>query len=133
MLFNSDLEYAIRNVQRNQEGLELNGKHQFLVFADNDNILDEEKQRTLLEAGGETGLEVNTEKTKYECMVMSRHQNAGQNNNLSSANKYFGNVTNFIYLGMTARNQNCIYERIKSKSISGNGCCHSVQNLKTET
>jgi hypothetical protein len=46
----------------------------------------------------------NTEKTKY--MVMSRHQNAGQNHNLLTANKYTESLAKFNYLGTTATNQN---------------------------
>jgi hypothetical protein len=47
------------------------------------------------------GLEVSTEKTKY--MLLSRHQNAGQNHDIKISNRCFENVAQFRYLGTMIR------------------------------
>jgi hypothetical protein len=62
-------------------------------------------------------------------MLLSRHQNAGQNHNITIGDISFENVAQFKYLGTTVTNQNLIQEEIKRRLNSGNACYHSVQNL----
>ena len=64
--------------------------HQFLIYADDVNIQSKNTHTTkknteaVLVATKETGLEVSAEKTKH--MLMSREQNAAQNNNKKPIN-----------------------------------------------
>jgi hypothetical protein len=62
-------------------------------------------------------------------MLLSRHQNVGQNREIKIANRSFENVPQFKYLGTTVTNQNLTQEEIKRGLISGNACYHSVQSL----
>jgi hypothetical protein len=55
----------------------------------------QENTESLWGASRDIGLEINAEKTKY--MVMSRHPNSGQNQNIRIANESFGNVAEFKY------------------------------------
>jgi hypothetical protein len=119
LLFNFALEYAIRMVQVNQDGLKLNVTHQLLAYADDVNILEgsvhtvKKNTETLVAATKEIGLEVNAYKTKY--MVMSRDQNAGRNNSIKIDNISYERVEEFKYLGTTLTNQNSIQEEDKSR------------------
>jgi hypothetical protein len=74
-LLNFSLEYTIRRIQENQEGLILNGTHQLLAYADFVNIVGEnldtiqKNTKAVLDASKEVGLEINPEKTKYEVIL----------------------------------------------------------------
>jgi hypothetical protein len=61
---------------------------------------------TLIDESKEVGLKINVEKTK--CMLLSCHQNVGQNGDIETANRSFENVSQFKYLGTTVTNQNLI-------------------------
>jgi hypothetical protein len=111
----------------------LKGTHRLLAYADDVNLLGDnvdtikKNTETLTDASKEVGLEINVEKTEY--MLLSRHQNVGQNRDIKIANRSFENVSQLKYLGTTVPSQNLIQEEIKRRLSSGNACHHSVQNL----
>jgi hypothetical protein len=133
LVFNFALEYAIKTVQVNQDGLTLNGTHQLLANADDVNILGgsvhtvKENAEVLVVATKEIGLEVNTDKTKYE--VMPRDRDAGRGHSVKTDNNSIETVEDFKYLETTSTDQNSIQEEIKCRLKLGNACYHSVQNL----
>ena len=95
------MEYAIRSVQVNQDGLKLSGAHQLLAYADDVSILGgsvhtvKENAEALVVATKEIGLEVNVDKTKY--MIMSRNQNAGRSHSMKFDNSGIERVEEFKY------------------------------------
>ena len=76
LLFNFAVDYVIRRVQVNQDGLKSNDMYQLLIYADNVNILGGSMRAVKIVASKEIGLEVSADKTEY--MVMSGDQNAGR-------------------------------------------------------
>jgi hypothetical protein len=93
------------------------------------NNIDTIKKNTeaLIDASKEVGLEGNADKTKY--ILLSRHQNAGQNHYIKIAKRSFENVAQLKCLGTIVSNQNFIQGEIKRRLNSGDAYDHSVQNL----
>jgi hypothetical protein len=127
LLFNFAVEYAVRKVQENQVGINLNGTHHLLVYADDVNLLGgninstKKNTETLTDSKEEVGLEVNAEKTKY-ILLVSSPECTGKNHDIKTFNKSFEEVEK------TVTNQNLIQEEIKRRLNSGNACYHLVQN-----
>jgi uncharacterized 2Fe-2S/4Fe-4S cluster protein (DUF4445 family) len=100
LLFNFALEYAIKRVQVNQDGLKLNGTHQLLAVKGNSEAIEV--------ATKEIGLEVNSDKIKY--MVMSQDQKARRGHSVKIDNSSIERVGEVKYLGTTLTDQNSIQE-----------------------
>jgi hypothetical protein len=97
------------------------------LLGNNIDTIKRNTEETLIGASKEVGLEANAEKTK--CMLLSDHQNPGQNHNIKIDDRSFEYVAQFKYLGTTVTNQNLTQEEIKRRLNSGKACYHSVQNL----
>jgi hypothetical protein len=110
LLLNFALEYAIRKVKENKVELKLIGSRKLPVYDDVVNLLGDNTDtikktaETVIDASKLVGLEANAQKSKY--MLLSRHQNAGQNHDIERANRSFENVSQLKYFGSTVTNQN---------------------------
>ena len=118
LLYNFALEYAIRRVQVNQDGLKLNHTHQLLAYAADVNILGgsihmvKENAEALVVATKEIGLKVNADKTKY--MVMSREQTTGLSYTMKVDNSSIERVEEFRYLGTTSTDQSIFRKKLRA-------------------
>ena len=123
LLFYFGLEYTIRRVRVNHDGLKINSTHQLLVYVDDVNILGgsvhtiKKSTDALVVASNETGLLVNGDKTKY--MVMSRYRNAGRSHSIKIDNSSLEGVEDFKYLGITVTNQNSFRREFRADLSQG--------------
>jgi hypothetical protein len=80
-----------------------------LVCADDVNLLGDiintikDNTNTVIETSRDVGPKINVEKTKY--MIMSYHQDSGQNQKIRIMNESIENVAKVKYLGMILTNQ----------------------------
>jgi hypothetical protein len=95
-----------------------------MAYADDVNLLGNsidtihKNTETLTDATKGVLLKENTEKTQY--MLLSRHQNTGQNHDIK--------IARFRYFGMTATNQN-FSGGIRRRINSGKACYRFVCNV----
>ena len=121
---NFAIEYAIKRVQVNQDGMKSNGTHQLLVYADDVNISGgsihtiKKNAEDLVVADKKNGLEVNADKTKH--MVIYRDLNTGRSRSMKIDINSFERVEEFKYVGTTLTNKNSIQEEIKNRLKSSN-------------
>jgi hypothetical protein len=73
-----------------------------------------------MDSGKKVGREENVENNIY--VLLSRHQNAGENRDISTANRSVGNEAYKKYFGTTVSNQNLIQEEFERRKVSGNAC-----------
>ena len=132
LLFNLVLEHAIKSLE-DKEGVQLNGIHKLLVYADDivllgdsDEIL-KDNMHILRSNTRELGLEVNVNKTKY--MVTRRNASCNANGQLMTNEGNFEEVAEFKYLGALITNRNEIQKEIKHRLNSGNACYYALQRL----
>jgi hypothetical protein len=102
-------------------GLKFNWIHELLAYADYVNLLGDDvqtikKNTNSTDASKEVGLEVNVEKSKY--MLVSHHQNTGQNWDIKIENTSCENVSQFKYFETS---QNLIQEEIKRR-LNSDAC-----------
>jgi hypothetical protein len=87
------------------------------VLGDNIDII-KKNMETITDTSKEVRLEVISEKVKN--MLLSHHQNAGENHEIERANRSFENIAQFKYLETTVTDKNSIEDDIKRSFNSGN-------------
>lgn len=92
-----------RKVRGNQKGLELNGLHQILAYADHVSLLGDgagviaKNAETLLHGSKERNLEVYIDETKNMSVIRDKHQH--KRRNIIKGKTSFENASMFKYQG----------------------------------
>ncbi|CAG4982594.1 unnamed protein product [Colias eurytheme] len=111
ILFNLALEYLIRKILILEGGIELNGNHKVIGYADDLALLGQREQdltlmaKTLESEGLKIGLKISGEKTEYLHMKRYKDTRVCRKNLVTGDTTYLG-TDSFKYLGCTVTDTN---------------------------
>lgn len=134
MLFNLILEHVIRKVLNHDSGVELNGKHQIIGYADDLALLgtcaNEVRimAKTLEEEGRKVGLRINQDKTEYFHMRRYKDTRARRKDLVVEGTTYKG-VEKFKYLGCTVTDTNERHEEIDIRIHNALRCSAALHQI----
>jgi hypothetical protein len=95
----------MRKVHENREEMKLKGTHQLVGYADDVNLLKDNIYTKIKQYKLQLML--------VSKMLLSRHQNAGKNHNIKTANRASENIAKLRFLEKAATYHKLIHEEIK--------------------
>ncbi|CAG9135779.1 unnamed protein product [Plutella xylostella] len=133
-LFNLVLEYVIQKVLTHDGGVQLNGQHKVIGYADDLALLGEserevqEAAKILEEEAHRVGLRISTEKTEY--LHMTRHRgNHEVRKNLQVGETAYKGVAKFKYLGCTITDTNTREQEIDIRVQNALRCSAALHKV----
>jgi hypothetical protein len=120
------ISYHIRNVKETNLGLDMNGTHQVLVYADV-NWIDDDIRTTEGNVCKYTCLAVNAGKTKY--MEVGQHRGIMANEYITVGSNSYEKGKTFKYIDSLLTNQTSTFDEIKCRLKAGNSCYYSVKTF----
>lgn len=134
VLFNFVLEYAIRKVCALNGGVNINGQHKVIGYADDLALLGERKQHVvdsvscLQQEASKIGLSINHDKTEY--LHMRRYRNLKQKReDLAVGNTIYKGVAKFRYLGCTVTDTNDREDEIEIRAQNTLRCSAALHSV----
>ncbi|KAG7309934.1 hypothetical protein JYU34_004449 [Plutella xylostella] len=133
-LFNLVLEYVIQKVLTHDGGVQLNGQHKVIGYADDLALLGEserevqEAAKILEEEAHRVGLRISTEKTEY--LHMTRYRgNHEVRKNLQVGETAYKGVAKFKYLGCTITDTNTREQEIDIRVQNALRCSAALHKV----
>ncbi|KAJ0179056.1 hypothetical protein K1T71_005831 [Dendrolimus kikuchii] len=133
-LFNLVLEYVLRRVMTLEVGVQLNGRHKVIGYADDLALLGENREeiikaaKVLEQEAKKVGLKINTDKTEY--LHMKRYKNTRiACTNLHVGDTLYKGASKFKYLGCTITDTNSREEEIHIRVQNALRCSAALHKV----